>query len=1055
MNTPKSSFRIILLFIAALLSAWFSLPGLTVNYIPEEKNNSLSLIFSLPANSPEAVEMQATSIIENACSGLSQLKKINSLSSYNKGVVTLEFSRQADMQEVQFEITQIVRRLFSQLPPGSSYPRIVKGTNPDKPMQPILAYSVSAGIEPYSIRQMTENIFLKELSGLKGIHKIQVSGGETQQLTIRFSIEKCEAWQADPAKVTEAINNVLAYTFPGSAMYQTGELLFLSVMPPARSIAAIENSILPVPGKGIIRIKDVADISIDEKLPESYFRINGKNAITVSIYARSGENKIRLGKDIRSLVQKMKNKFPDGYTITPVYDDMRFLEREVAKNYKRGGISILILFLFVLLAYRSWRHLLNLSAGLLVSVTLAIILARIFHISIHIYTIAGLAISFGIMTDNSIVMLDHFRRYGNLKIFTALLGATFTTIAVLTLVFFLPGEEKNNLADFSLIIILALLSSLVTALFFTPALYLLTKKNQSLAADRASPFSRSIKFRAYLFRYYYRIISIFGAHRGKFIVCLILIFGVPLFLLPRHIDGTKWYHHFYNSIFASAYYQQQVRPHTDKWLGGALFQFASKTRENSGYRDPEETKLHVEAQLQNGNTAQQMNFIMSELDKFLSRSAYIKNYTTTVYSGQFSQVEISFKDKYAHSGYPNLVKSGIIARSLEWGGVEWNIYGVGQGFSNAGGNETPSFRVMLKGYNYEELRRQADTLAKKLLKHKRIKKVKTNEETGYTEKEISQYLLNLDSRKTALNGTDRATILEKLNILAQPRTSADQVVFGDKIYPLVIQEKQAADYDRFRLINQPLHTDSSTTVRLSDIGKIELTGISPSIHKEDRQYIRMLSFDYMGGAKFGKEYLDKVLGEMKAEMPVGYSAEEQVWNWGISQSRRNYSLLILLLASIFFICSILFENLKQPFHIITIIPVSFIGLFITFAWGGYYFDQGGYAAFVMLGGLVANAAIFIVNDFNNLRKNKPGHLYNRLLIKATAKRARTIFLTTISTCCGLIPFLLEGQNEVFWFSLAAGTIGGLLFSLFALFIVLPVLLWKKKKKISTASKLIK
>jgi multidrug efflux pump subunit AcrB len=141
----------------------------------------------------------------------------------------------------------------------------------------------------------------------------------------------------------------------------------------------------------------------------------------------------------------------------------------------------------------------------------------------------------------------------------------------------------------------------------------------------------------------------------------------------------------------------------------------------------------------------------------------------------------------------------------------------------------------------------------------------------------------------------------------------------------------------------------------------------------------------------------------------------------------------------------LFENLKEPFFIISMIPLSFIGLFLTFAWGGFYFDQGGYAAFVMLGGLVTNAAIFIVNDFNNLRKKKPAALYNRLLIKAAANRARTIFLTTISACCGLIPFLIEGQNEVFWFSLAAGTIGGLLFSLCAVFVVLPVLLWKKRR----------
>jgi multidrug efflux pump subunit AcrB len=151
-------------------------------------------------------------------------------------------------------------------------------------------------------------------------------------------------------------------------------------------------------------------------------------------------------------------------------------------------------------------------------------------------------------------------------------------------------------------------------------------------------------------------------------------------------------------------------------------------------------------------------------------------------------------------------------------------------------------------------------------------------------------------------------------------------------------------------------------------------------------------------------------------------------------------LIGLLIVGIFVICSVLFENLKQPLFIIVLIPISFIGLFLVFSVFEFYFDQGGYAAFVMLGGLAVNAGIFIVNDLNN----RPKGSYNRNLIKSVAGKAIPILLTILSTCFGLIPFLVEGQNEVFWFSLAIGTIGGLVFSLIGVFWVLPVLLWRKK-----------
>ena len=93
----------------------------------------------------------------------------------------------------------------------------------------------------------------------------------------------------------------------------------------------------------------------------------------------------------------------------------------------------------------------------------------------------------------------------------------------------------------------------------------------------------------------------------------------------------------------------------------------------------------------------------------------------------------------------------------------------------------------------------------------------------------------------------------------------------------------------------------------------------------------------------------------------------------------------------------------------------------------------------MLGGLAVNAAIFIVNDLNNRRKGN----YNRNVLKAVGGKATPILLTVLSTCFGLIPFVMEGQGEIFWFSLAIGTIGGLVFSMVGGFLALPVFLWKR------------
>jgi multidrug efflux pump subunit AcrB len=151
-------------------------------------------------------------------------------------------------------------------------------------------------------------------------------------------------------------------------------------------------------------------------------------------------------------------------------------------------------------------------------------------------------------------------------------------------------------------------------------------------------------------------------------------------------------------------------------------------------------------------------------------------------------------------------------------------------------------------------------------------------------------------------------------------------------------------------------------------------------------------------------------------------------------------LLGLIIVIIYFITAILFESLLKPLAVISLIPISFIGVFLTFYLFDFNFDQGGFASFILLSGLVVNAAIYIINDFNNLVARKNKTISVRTFLKAYNQKIVAIILTILSTVLGLIPFIWGGQKEVFWFAFAAGAMGGLLFSLVAIVIYLPLLL---------------
>lgn len=177
-------------------------------------------------------------------------------------------------------------------------------------------------------------------------------------------------------------------------------------------------------------------------------------------------------------------------------------------------------------------------------------------------------------------------------------------------------------------------------------------------------------------------------------------------------------------------------------------------------------------------------------------------------------------------------------------------------------------------------------------------------------------------------------------------------------------------------------------------------------------------------------------------MPIGYemkySTRQLIWD---DDDEQQYWLLGLVIVIIFFITSILFNSVRLPFIIIGIIPISYIGLFLSFFLFGVNFDQGGFASFVLLCGITVNASIYIVNE--TLKQKKYSNSYFDAYIRAFSNKIGPIMLTVLSTVLGFVPFLI-GEKEGLWYPLAMGTIGGLLFSLIGIFFFLPAFFLKRK-----------
>ena len=307
-----------------------------------------------------------------------------------------------------------------------------------------------------------------------------------------------------------------------------------------------------------------------------------------------------------------------------------------------------------------------------------------------------------------------------------------------------------------------------------------------------------------------------------------------------------------------------------------------------------------------------------------------------------------------------------------------------------------------------------------------------------------EYRFILDKEKLTLYKSNPSKIFNELKSLTLSKESDISLNINGKYTPIRLESNNSKQFDLWKITNNPLDS-LNTPIVLKNIASVFKEREEENIYKENQEYIRLVQFQYTGSAKLGTNFLKEKLKELKEKLPLGYQFENSQNKWFLSNDKNNnYSfLIILIIGIIYFVCAILFESLKQPFIILSVIPISFIGVFLTFYLFDFNFDQGGLASFILLSGITVNASIFIINDFNKLKKESPFENSLRLYIQAFKQKIFPIIITIFSTILGFIPFIKDGQNEVFWFALGAGTIGGLLFSLVGILIYLPLFTLKR------------
>lgn len=1037
MKLPKRlSFPILIYFIAMSLVGLCLVPWLSIKLVPSRTTAQLSVSFSMHGQSPRVIESNVTAQIEAMLCRISGITGIRSTTGNGSGRVTIYLDKKANMDAIRFEVSTAIRQLWPLLPEGVSYPKIEVGYSDSRATSPLITYILNGPGTPYGILQYADTHIRPQLTRLEGISTVSISGATAMEWQLEYDKDALVKYGMTPNDISGAISSRLGNRFVGMTTQADTMYCAVYVKPSLDNGADLSGIPVKKIGGKMVRVGEVAKISHQEQKARSHHRINGRNTIHMSIYANEQANQIKLSQQIRNSMEDLAQTFPKGYELQLVSDSSESIKKEITDVAVRSATALLILLLFVFLIHRNLKYLTVIMLSVGANIAVSFIFYYWLGIEIQIYSIAGITISLGLVIDNILIMADHLLHRNRMDIFMAILASTLTTIASLAVVFFLDDKTQLNLWDFARVLIINLSVSLMVALLLVPALLHnahLTIKKQPMSVRHKR---RIIRFN----RFYGHLITVLCRHKKLCYAVMLLSFGIPSFLLPSSIKGKDTPATVYTAVMGSDACKA-VRSYLDPAIGGSLRLFMR--RSTSGHKGMERDDipvLYIQATLPNGCTLEEMNSTVKKVERSIMQFNGVEQFETSISSPQSAYIRVSFTQEGIAAGIHRKMRDALVAQVVRIGNATWSVRGVDNSFDNNVNRNGRNNAIKLSGYNYDELMHHATWISKRLNEHPRIQRLLIVPKSYSSARDYEEYIFETSPGQLAVNDLSISHLGQAVQGMLPQSIGAGTLISKDNgnepinLRPASLQTTEVWD------MKNSLQQAGDKTFRIGDAANVARRQIPRDIEKSNQQYLLYIAYDFVGNGALNHAVVSKVVEECSKYLPMGYKIEDvEYYSYDQPKKHTEFWVIVLIVLIIYIICCVLYNSFTMPLLVIAIIPISYIGIFLSFTAFNIPLNQGGFAAFILLSGLTCNSVIYMLNDYISLRD---GHKADNLhtYIKAFNGKIIPIFLTIMSTALGFIPFMFDAQMDSFWMALSVGTICGLFFSIVGIFVCLPVML---------------
>ncbi len=981
-----------------LLGGIFVFSQFKTSLFPEITFPKIKIIADAGLQPVDKMMVTVTKPLENAIKQVPDLLTIRSTTSRGTCEISAFMDWNTNIDLAQQRIESKITEINNSLPPGVQV--TVEKMNPS--ILQVIGYSLESNSQKNPIDMKMLALFTVKpfLSQVTGVSEVRISGGKTKEYWIRLNVSKMGTLGITPDVVTTALSQT---NFIKSNGYLSDyHMLYLSVTDATvHSLDQLQSVVISNNGKRIIQLKDFAEVSVKEGIEYTKINANGRESILVAIIKQPNANLIDLSDQMAAKVAELQKILPSGIVLKPYYVQADFVHEAVKSVTESVWIGLLLAIFVSIVFLRSIKA----SATILftIPITICLTLICLFNIgyTLNIMTLGAIAASIGLIIDDAIVVVEQIQRTheehpdessGTLihkairYLFPAMVGSSISTIVI-----FIPFEWMSGVAgSYFKVLTNTMIITLVCSFFVTwiglPVIYLLLSRKRKTKGKMPAPT-------------HVRTQKWIGVLIHKPLVAILLIAGMILtivIILPKLQTGFL--------------------PEMDE--GSIVLDYASPPGTSLDETDRmlrQAEKLIVQVPEVSGysrRTGTQMGFFITEPntgDYLIQLKKDRKRTTDEVIADIRKQIESTQPALRIDFGQVIGDMLGDLMTSVQ--PIAIKIFGNDAGTLNGLSSQVAEIINKVPG--------TADVFNGVVIAGPSVNVIPKFDK-------LSQYGISPASLQYQIQTNQEGNVVG--TILEKEQTPTIRII--DSGY-----RNHSVD----QLNRLQIFLPSGKLKAIGELATIQVNEGDAEIKRENLQAMGEVT------ARLENRDLGSTMTEIKQKvaagisLPQGYHIE---YGGAYADQQQSFKeLLFILLASsllVFAVILFLFKDFRVALLIILLAVLGISGSYLALYLTNTPLNVGSYTGLIMIVGIIGENAIFTFLQFRDSLKERS---VDDSVVYAISTRLRPKLMTAIGAIIALMPLALGiGKGAQLHQPLAIAVIGGFIFALPILLIILPAML---------------